>query len=179
MLAGNKVYLDAIEKNDLEMLRTWRNLPDYRKFFREYKEINSDMQKKWYEEKVVNDSSTLMFAIRDIESRELIGCCGLCYINWVHRYSDLSLYIGKDCVYIDNNGTAEEACRLLFHYGFAELGLNKIWTEIYDFDEKKFGLYKRLGFKLDGTLREQYFYNGKWHNSKIMSLLKNEWTEVY
>ena len=32
MLKGEKVYLDTIEPNDLETLRKWRNLPNYRKF---------------------------------------------------------------------------------------------------------------------------------------------------
>lgn len=175
MLNGNKICLDTIEINDLEKLRKWRNRPDFRRFFREYQEINADMQKKWYETRVVNDNSTLMFAIRDNETRELLGCCGLCYINWVHRHADLSLYIGKNGVYIDNEGIAEESCQLLFSYGFEELGLNKIWTEIYDFDEKKYALYLKLGFRQDGLLREHYFYGGKWHDSRMMSLLGSEW----
>lgn len=175
MIKGEKVYLDTVEPQDLEQLRKWRNMPEYRKYFREYQEINSDMQKKWYEAKVVNDNSTLMFAIRDINNNELLGCCGLCYINWVHRNSDLSLYIGKDECYIDDEGIAEETCRLLFDYGFKELGLRKIWTEIYEFDSKKYNLYKKLGFKQDGFLRDQYFYDGKWNNSYLLSLLSDEY----
>lgn len=175
MLRGKKVYLEAVEYEDLEYLRKWRNLPEYRRYFREYQEINSDMQKRWYENKVVNDNSTLMFAIRDIEKQELLGCCGLCYINWVHRNSDLSLYIGKDEVYIDDEGIAEETCKILFDYGFKELGLRKIWTEIYEFDNKKYELYHRLGFHDDGILRSQYFYDGKWWNSYMLSLINEEY----
>lgn len=175
MLKGEKVYLDTIEPNDLETLRKWRNLPNYRKFFREYQEINSDMQRKWYESKVVNDNSTLMFAIRDNTTDELLGCCGLCYINWIHRNADLSLYIGKDEVYIDDEGIAEESLDLLWNYGFGELGLVKVWTELYEFDEKKLSLYQKMGMKIEGTLRKQYFYDGRWYDSKMLSLLNEEW----
>lgn len=175
MIKGEHIYLTAIEQQDLEQLRQWRNLPEYRKHFREYREISSTMQKNWYENIVNNDKNTIMFAVRDINSDELVGCCGLCYINWVHRYSDLSLYIGKDECYIDDAGVAEESCKLLFNYAFKELGLNKIWTEIYEFDHKKYELYKKLGFKQDGFLREQYFYDGKWWNSYILSLLSREY----
>lgn len=179
MIKGRKVYLDAIEPNDLEKLRAWRNLPDFRKYFREYQEINSDMQRKWYESKVVNDNSTLMFAIRDNESNQLWGCCGLCYINWVHRNADLSLYIGKDELYIDEEGIAEESIGLLWSYGFKELGLKKIWTELYEFDEKKINLYKKLGMTVDGTWRKQYFYDGKWWDSLLMEILADEWKQCY
>ena len=65
-------------------------------------------------------------------------------------------------------------CRLLFRYGFLELGLEKIWTEIYEFDEPKHALYQKLGFSQDGFLRNQYFYDGRYWNSRILSLLKNE-----
>ncbi len=175
MFKGEKVYLDAINKNDLPKLMYWRNLPEYRKHFREYRELNMDMQLKWYENKVINDNTTEMFAIRLNDTGELIGCCGLCYINWVHRNADLSLYIGWQKSYIDEAGYAKEACRLLFNYGFKELGLEKIWTEIYCFDEKKMNLYTDLGFHKDGELRNQYFYDGKWWNSYMLSLLSEEW----
>lgn len=175
MYKGEKVYICALEKEDLPKLMEWRNRPDYRKFFREYREINSDMQNMWYETKVLKDSSTIMFAIRSVENQELLGCCGLCYINWVHRNADLSLYIGKDGAYIDDEGIAEESCRLLFDYGFKELGLQKIWTEIYSFDDKKMDLYKKLGMKVDGVLRNQYFYDGKWWDSNMLSILNDEW----
>lgn len=175
MYRGSKIYLNAINREDLPQLMNWRNLPEYRKHFREYRELNMDMQIHWYESKVLGDSSTEMFAIRLNDTGELIGCCGLCYINWVHRNADLSLYIGWKKSYIDDEGYAEEACRLLFDYGFNELGLQKVWTEIYVFDKKKFDLYKKLGFSVDGELRDQYFYDGKWWNSYMLSLLKDEW----
>lgn len=174
MIKGEKVYLKAIEREDLPYLMDWRNRPDFRKYFREYREINSDMQEKWYENKVINDNSTIMFSIKDIENNQLLGCCGLCYINWIHRYADLSLYIGWNNEYIDNKGYALEACELLFNYAFNELNLNKIWTEIYEFDNKKKNLYESMGFKVDGILRQNYFYDGKWWNSYILSLLKDD-----
>lgn len=175
MYRGKKIYLDAVGREDLPLLMKWRNNTEFRKFFREYRELNMDMQEKWYESKVLNDSSTEMFAIRFTDNDELIGCCGLCYINWVHRNADLSLYIGWNNEYIDSCGYAEEACRLIFDYGFKELNLVKIWTEIYSFDQKKHELYSKLGFHKDGELRKQYYYDGKWWNSNLLSLLADEW----
>lgn len=175
MIKGKKIYLTTVEQEDLEQLRYWRNLPNFRKHFREYREISRTMQQNWFEHVVNGDNATIMFSIRMNDTDELLGCCGLCYINWVHRHSDLSLYIGKDQVYIDNEGIAEESCKLLFDYGFEELGLNKIWTELYEFDEKKIELYKKFGFHEDGFLRKQYFYEGKWWGSYLLSLLCEEY----
>ena len=175
MISGDKVFLTPIEKEDLPQLMNWRNLPEFRKHFREYREIGKDMQENWYRTKVLNDPNTIMFSIKRIQDNELLGCCGLCYINWVHRLADLSLYIGWEKRYIDEEGYAEESCKLLFDYAFNELCLNKIWTEIYEFDSKKYELYHKLGFHDDGQLREQYYYDGRWWSSYIMSLLQKEW----
>lgn len=178
MIKGNRIYLCAIEREDLPYLMRWRNQTEFRKHFREYRELNSEMQNNWYEKKVLGDMGTIMFSIRDMKNDELVGCCGLCYINWIHRNSDLSLYIGKNSAYIDNMGYAEESCQLLFDYGFLELGLEKIWSELYEFDSKKIELYQKLGMQIDGTLRKQYFYDGKWWDSKIFSILKEEWRGI-
>ena len=174
MLKGKLVGLVRVEKEDLKQLMEWRNNRYFRKHFREYRELNMILQKRWYEKSVINDSSTIMFSIRRLRDNELLGCCGLVYIHPVYRHADLSLYIGWKDSYIDEAGYAEEGCRLLLGYGFNELGLNKAWTEIYEFDHKKKKLYDKLGFKQDGLLRENYFYDGKWWNSRILSLLARE-----
>lgn len=177
MKKGALVYLAAIEERDLEQLKDWRNIESFKKHFREYREINDNMQMRWYENSVSNDSSTIMFSIKRVSDDKLLGACGLNYVNWVHRHADLSIYIGHNEAYIDGEGYAKESCEILFEYGFNQLGLNKIWTEIYEFDEKKKDLYEVLGFELDGRLRRNYFYDGQWWDSLIISILKEDYSD--
>ena len=176
MISGKKVALRAVQKEDLPFLMEWRNRPEYRQYFREYRELNLQNQEQWFDRTVVNDRNTIMFTIvKSDRPEERLGCCGLCYINWVQRFADLSLYIGWNNAYIDKEGYAQEACELLFDYGFGELGLHKIWTEIYEFDAPKYELYTNMGFEQDGLLRENYYHEGKWWNSRIMSLLERDY----
>src|ERR1043165_8977486 len=109
MLKGTSVGLVAVEREDLKVLRDWRNNTEFRTHFREYRELNMAMQEKWFEEKVLRDPTTMMFSIRRLTDNMLLGCCGFVYINWVHRHADLSLYIGWNDEYIDSTGYAEEA----------------------------------------------------------------------
>ncbi|MBF0123442.1 MAG: GNAT family N-acetyltransferase [Candidatus Omnitrophica bacterium] len=175
MLKGRQVGLVALEREDLKQLMDWRNKPEFRKHFREYRELNMELQEKWYRESVQSNPVVMMFGIRRLSDNELLGCCGLVYIHPVYRFADLSLYMGWNDSYIDEQGYADEACRLLFNYGFKDLGLNKIWTEIYSFDDKKKKLYDSLGFKLDGVLRQNCFHEGKFWDSYVLSLLASEW----
>jgi RimJ/RimL family protein N-acetyltransferase len=94
----------------------------------------------------------------------------------VQRNADLSLYIGKDNLYIDTNaeGYSWDALTVLFKYAFEELNLHKIWTEIYVIDEKKRKLFNDFGMNQDAILRDNYFFKGEYINSCIYSMLKHE-----
>lgn len=173
MLKGKYVGLRAVEKNDLSTMLAWRNMPEYRKFFREYRELSTANQETWFEAKVLNDKSTIMFSIIDLEKGEIIGVCGLCYIDWINRNADFSIYIGRDSVYIDDK-FAVDAAKVMIRYGFDELNLHRLWTELYDFDAKKIEMFTRLGFVQDGRHRETHWTEGKWCDSVYFSLLESE-----
>jgi RimJ/RimL family protein N-acetyltransferase len=181
MLIGKRISLRAIEVDDLELLRDWRNKEHFRKYFREYRELSLENQKNWYSSQVINNPNTLMFMVIDNSDMTPIGVTGLCYINWIHRHADLSIYIGKDDIYIDTerDGFSWQTLDTLFEYGFDQLNLHKIWTEIYSFDEKKHELFNRYGFHLDGELRDNYYYDGKYQDSHIFSIIAAEWRELY
>lgn len=173
MLTGKYTSLRAVEKNDLPQLMSWRNNPQLRKYFRESREINSFNQVKWFES--VNDVNSIhkMFAIVEINSNQLLGVCGLCYLDLINRSADFSIYLGHDEIYIDDI-YAIDAAKLLRDYGFNILNLHRLWAEIYSLDEKKKIFFNNLNFRLDGELRETYWYDGSWHNSLFYSLLSSE-----
>ena len=171
MLKGKYVGLRAIEESDLSQLLLWRNQPNYRRFFREYRELSQTNQRNWFDSKVLNDKSTEMFSIVDIHTGELLGACGLCYIDWINRNADFSIYIGKDDLYIDEK-YAIEAAQIMMKYGFEELNLHKLWSEIYSFDEAKKVMFDRLGFKLEGVHKEKHWTEGKWCDSLFYGYLQ-------
>ena len=164
MLKGKYVGLRAIEESDLSQLLLWRNQPNYRRFFREYRELSQNNQRNWFDSKVLNDKSTEMFSIVDVNTGELLGACGLCYIDWINRNADFSIYIGKDDLYIDEK-YAIEAAQIMMKYGFEELNLHRLWSEIYSFDEAKKVMFDRLGFKLEGVHKETHWTEGRWCDS--------------
>jgi RimJ/RimL family protein N-acetyltransferase len=175
MLNGQYTYLRAVEESDLGILRDWRNNPDFRKNFREHRELNLENQKKWFF-KLQENPNDFMFVIVDKEKHEPIGACGLLYTNWIIRSADFSFYIGKDALYVDEK-FAKDAIISLINYGFNDLNLNKLWMELYEYDKKKLDLFLNIfNFKIDGKLRCNAFANGKYWDSYIISLLKDELT---
>lgn len=173
MIKGKHVGLRAIEKNDLTQLMKWRNNPELRKFFRETDEINSTNQEKWFESVIAKNSVNKMFSIISLETDELLGACGLCYIDWINRSADFSIYVGYKDLYIDDK-YAIDAAKVMKNYGFNILNLHRLWAEIYSIDNLKKDFFNNLGFKLDGEFRETYWYNNSWHNSLFYSILSSD-----
>lgn len=174
MLKGKVVGLRAVEREDLNSLLDWRNQPEFRRFFREYRELNMDNQTMWFDSKVLRDEHTRMFSIVELNTGELIGACGLCYIDWPNRCADFSIYIGKNNLYIDDK-YAVDAAAVMADYGFSELNLHRLWTEIYDIDEKKKHLFSELGFEHEATHISTHWTEGKWVNSLYYRLLDSEY----
>lgn len=176
MLEGKCTALRAIELSDLRQLLDWRNRPEYRRYFREHRELSMANQRQWFESVVNGSPTTRMFSIVDGGGR-LLGACGLCYVNWIDRNADLSIYIGADDHYIDAR-FAPDAARTLIRYAFRELALHRLWAEIYDFDQPKQGLLEQLSFQLDGRHRQTHWTEGTWHDSLFYSLLDFEFRDA-
>jgi RimJ/RimL family protein N-acetyltransferase len=170
MIKGRLVGLRALESADLPQARDWRNNTSFRRNFREHRELNLLTQQKWFE-RVSNSANDYMFGVVRLEDNLLIGIAGLVYVSWIIRSADISMYIGHEELYIDDHGYAEETARLLSHYAFDNLNLHKVWTELYEYDEKKITLFTKLGFERDGTLRDNCYEDGRYWNSYIYSLL--------
>ena len=174
MIFGEFAGLRAVEEEDLSQLLTWRNNSELRKYFREYRILNMEQQREWFIQKVLNDANTIMFSIVDInDENSLIGCCGLCYIDWINRNADFSIYIGKDLSYIDQK-CGPDAADLLIDYGFGELNLHRIYAEIFEFDEPKRVLLKNLGFKYEGKSHDKLWFEGKWVDSENYAILSED-----
>lgn len=176
MIVGNNTCLRAVEEADLELLRDWRNIPEFRINFREHRELSLENQKKWFDRLTISPGD-YMFVILEKETQEPIGACGLLYTNWIIRSSDFSFYIGKDKLYIDEK-YAKDAAEVLIRYGFKELNLNKIWMELYEYDIKKLEFFQNeFGFKVEGKLRSNSYANGRYWDSYVISLLNSEFND--
>ncbi|WP_026838087.1 GNAT family N-acetyltransferase [Gillisia sp. JM1] len=180
MIKGDVVGLRAVEKEDLKLFRDWRNIVDFRRNFREVRELSLTDQEKWFESLQSTKHINFMFTIVELKTNKPIGAAGLLYINWINRSGDFSFYIGENESYIDGEGYAKEAAELLINYGFSNLNLNKIWMELFEFDINKLDFFKNeFNFVTDGKLRENCYEGGKYYDSYIISLLKKEHENFY
>jgi RimJ/RimL family protein N-acetyltransferase len=72
-------------------------------------------------------------------------------------------------------GFASEAAREMLRFGFADLGLHRIYATCRPANVGSAAVMKSIGMTYEGHLREHLFAKGKWHDSYQYSILANEW----
>jgi len=71
-------------------------------------------------------------------------------------------------------GIATEATSAIIDYGFKEMKLNRIEACPYSNNEPSTSLLEKLGFTLEGRLRQRTFFRGKYFDQLYYSLLWEE-----
>ena len=171
MIDGKYVNLRALEDSDLSTLKKWRNDKKNRIHTREYRLLNMINQKNWFESiHTETPPKVIMFGVIS-KKRDLIGVCGLTYIDWKNKHAEISIIISlKDW---QKTKESKDTIDLLIDYGFRELNMHRLWVEIFAIIPQNIKLFEQMNFVKEGILRDKLWRNGKWHNSFIYSKLAN------
>ncbi|WP_263418508.1 GNAT family N-acetyltransferase [Terriglobus albidus] len=67
-----------------------------------------------------------------------------------------------------------EAMRRAFH----EFGAHRLWLDVAIENERAQALYRSVGFRQEGILREAHYHNGSYSSLLLMSMLEQEYKEL-
>jgi ribosomal-protein-alanine N-acetyltransferase len=101
---------------------------------------------------------TVSVRIESSEHRQGSIGCGLAYEYW-------------------SLGYASEAMTAAIKLGFENLDLHRIYAETISENRAAVALAERLGMRIEGTLRENQYFKGRWWNTTILSLLRTDWQD--
>lgn len=100
-----------------------------------------------------------------------IGYAGIWKISKEHFKGELGYALSPD---YHSKGFMSEAIREIINFGFTNLNLHRLEANIEPENIRSINLLKKFNFKQDAFLREDYFYNGEYQNSIILSKLSYE-----
>lgn len=75
------------------------------------------------------------------------------------------------------SGYGSNAIKTLIKYLFETFDLNKIWVEIRAFNIRAIAVFKKVGFKQEGILREEDYFDDKFIDCVRLGLLKKEFNK--
>jgi RimJ/RimL family protein N-acetyltransferase len=106
------------------------------------------------------------------ECGEFLGLVRIDRIDSVSRNCAIGLDIVAE---YRGKGLSAKIYSWLLDYLFLQLNMHMVYLEVLESNERAIHVYERLGFRVDGRLRQRIFRNGTYEDSILMSLLRSEY----
>jgi RimJ/RimL family protein N-acetyltransferase len=156
-------------------LTRWINDPEVTQFLHSYLPMSEQEELEWVNGLAKKKSEEMIFSI--IVEGKLIGIMGLHRINVKDRTATTGSIIGEKEYWGKGYGT--EAKMLLLHYAFNTLNLRKICSAAIAFNERSLRFNRKCGYEIEGTLREQFWRNGQYHDLVQIAVFRDKWLPLW
>ena len=176
VLIGKRVYLRPLAKEDLVYLRKWSEDAEIRALIGEAAPM-SEADSEEFLHKTYADSTREWFVLVTRNSDQVIGEAGLLRMDATWRTTDVSIIIGEKEEWGKGYGT--ETILLLLDYAFGHLNFHRVAIGVVGFNERAMRFWEKVGFRKEGVRRDEYYYDGKYHDFVMMSILEDEFRELH
>ena len=156
-----------LEKEDLEQIHYLNNLRSVMSYWFEEPYASYGELLNLYN-KYLGAETERRFVI-EVDNK-FAGVIELVEISNIHRNCEIQIAILPE---YQGNGYAKEAMIKGIEYAFDFLNMNKLYLYVDVNNEKAVHIYQDLGFKIEGTMINQFFSNGKYKDSHFMGLFRN------
>ena len=157
-------------KKDLPDKVRWYNDPEVNKTLFLEEPLEPGKTLEWFD-RIKDDDSRIDFVI-DAANGKPIGLAGLVNIDRLHQTAEIYCVIGEKDWW--GKGVMLEAERLLIKQAFEKMGIEKIRAYAHPSNIASIITMKKLGFKIEGTLRKEKKIHGQRTDVICAGLLKEE-----
>jgi ribosomal-protein-serine acetyltransferase len=103
---------------------------------------------------------------------ELVGAVGFHYWNWNNGRTEIGYWLAEGT---QGRGIMTRVCRALIDYAFGELGLRRVEIRAAASNARSRAVPERLGFTLEGAIRQIEHIGTQWDDMVVYGLLAHEW----
>ncbi len=120
-----------------------------------------------------HESRAFDFAIRrDAEPDFHLGNVSIWYVSRANAIGEVGYWVRTETA---RRGICTEAVARILRFGFEELALHRIVVRIAVGNRGSERVAEKLGFRLEGTLRDEVRVGAEWMDHTIWGLLDREW----
>ncbi|KSU81118.1 Protein N-acetyltransferase, RimJ/RimL family [Fictibacillus enclensis] len=162
------VKLRSFETADIRELHRWSN--DSRSILMvgrtplTYEQVLQEVEGK-------RRNNDLLLGIEN-EEQQLVGWVFLKDIDHGHGRASIGILLAPEA---RGKGYGKIAMEQMIDVGFKQLRLNKIYLTTRGTNEQAIGLYKKIGFTVEGKLRQHAYVDGQYLDTYFMGILASEW----
>lgn len=152
---------------DLEWVRYQRNRPECRKWFRQPNLITEEEQIDWFH---TTDMKSYIYE----DMGRSLGVVSLSHLDPVARKCEFSIMILPE---EREKGYGKKALFELLDIAFNDLNMYQVYSDVFN-QNPALENYLNWGFKAYGTLPNWYYKDGRYINSVVISITKDEYNSV-
>ena len=120
----------------------------------------------------IHDKTGMRWGIVLKDSGKLIGTCGFHAISDYHKRIEIGYDLNRNYW---GNGFMSEALPLIIDYAYNISDVNRVEAFVETPNKASRSLLEKLGFRLEGILREHEMCRGNLIDIQLLSLLRKEW----
>lgn len=174
MFEGKLVRLREYRREDIGLKLNYINDPEVLRYLESGipypMTLNEEL--KWFDA-ISAFKDSYRFAIEAIDESHYIGDCGFNSIDWKNSVASAVIFIGNKTYW--GKGCGTEAMQILLSFAFNQININKVRLNVYSFNERAIKSYEKCGFKKEGVLRQEIYRDGKYYDTIVMGLLREEY----
>jgi diamine N-acetyltransferase len=176
LILGERTRLRRLERADLSLFTEWLNDPEVRRHLALVYPVGQEQEREWFESTLRLEPACQPFGVEArLEGREpwtLVGSAGFHMVDWRNRCAELGIVLGRRDAWGRKLG--EDAMRSLVRWGFDVLGLNRVQLRVFEDNPRAIRCYEKVGFRLEGRLRQDRYFEGRYWDTLVMGVLRGE-----
>lgn len=174
-LTTKRLAIKPIRIDDAEGMFQIKSLPEVTYGYGQEPHRSLEDTKKWILRCLDDHMNRLaiVWVITKKNEIEIIGSC--CFWNFGPgmKCAELGYELHPSSWH---QGIMSEAAKEVVRFGFEDLGLHRIEADPLSINGPSQNVLVKLGFKLEGTLRERQLFHGRYLDQLYFGMLKEEWT---
>ncbi|AWN49247.1 spermidine N1-acetyltransferase [Methylobacterium terrae] len=161
------IKLRPLEREDLLFVHQLNNNDSIMRYwFEEAYESFAELAQLY--ERNIHNQTERRFIIATPEN-ERAGLVELVEINHLHRSCEFQIAIHPS---FQGRGYARRATQIAMDYAFKVLNIHKLYLHVDKDNRRAIGIYEACGFETEGTLRDEFFVNGKYRDAVRMCMFQ-------
>lgn len=174
VLEGTKVRLRGLEPSDLRRVFEWYSDPEVASpFDRFYTDSFEGLVQSVREAPADPTSLAPRFVVEPLDTPGAVGVVGHFVSHPVLESVELWYLIGEPKA--RGRGYGREAVRLLVDHVFRTSAVERVGITCDVENVPSCRLAEGLAFRREGTLRSSLYHHGRWHDTHLYGITREEW----
>ncbi len=170
MLKGKKIYLRALEMNDMDFMFSLVNNQEFA-YWEGKNEfpISLKQQQHWFEK---NYKTGYRFIIYENDTNEKMGYMSFKVTDDISRKGLIAIKL-VEAARGKNIGT--DGLKTMTSFLFNKMNLNRLYTHIIDYNKASLALFEKCGWTIEGAERQSIYMNDAYHDNILLAMIKQEY----